>query len=229
MRVVSWNIKFGRNVDLAAGQLQALPELADADVVLLQEMDESGTKLIAEQLDADYAFAAAAPHRETGRPFGNAIVSRWPIADVVEIELPHVASVRGQPRSATHARLRIDGADIFVYSVHTEIPTMGYRKRREQVITLLDHVETLEADARVLVGGDFNTAARWDIGVLRSLMDTANFAAVSQRSGPTFGRFGRPFTLDHLFARGLRSTGSGAVTDATASDHLPVWAEVDPH
>ena len=42
-------------------------ELADADVVLLQEMDEPGTKLIAEQLNVGYAFAEVKPIPEIDR------------------------------------------------------------------------------------------------------------------------------------------------------------------
>ncbi len=227
MRVITWNIKFGRNIDRAIADLTSHRDLVGADVVLLQEMDEAGTRRIADRLGAEFAFAAAGAHPETGRDFGNAVLSRWPVRDVVEIGLPHVARLGGQPRSVTRARLRIDGADVSVYSVHTETVLLSHGKRREQISTLVDHIAGLAPDDPVIVGGDFNTTQRRDIRGLTSAMASAGLHPVSRLSGPTLRRFGRHFTLDHVFARGLISHDSSVVAGSTASDHRPVWVDLE--
>ncbi len=226
MRVVSWNIEFGELVDQAGHELTSLPDLSGADLVLLQEMDEPGTRTIAERLGVDFVFAAAASHPETGRDMGNAILSPWPIGTTTEIDLPHVARVSGQARSAVRAVVSIEGQAVDVYSVHTETVLLPFARRREQFATLVDDIAA-RATERVVVGGDFNTARVREVDTLTSLMGAADLHAVSQRSGATFRRFGRSFTLDHVFARGLMAHGSGVVTEATASDHLPVWVDLE--
>jgi endonuclease/exonuclease/phosphatase (EEP) superfamily protein YafD len=59
----------------------------------------------------------------------------------------------------------------------------------------------------------------------------AQFAAiglehVSVGAGPTIVKLGFRVAVDHVFARGFRSTASGAVEEANASDHWPVWVEL---
>ena len=48
IRVVSWNIQYGIDIETAVDVLLTHPDLRDADVICLQEMDEEGTKEIAE-------------------------------------------------------------------------------------------------------------------------------------------------------------------------------------
>ena len=56
IKVVSWNIKFSQQVDEATVELAETPELRDADILLLQEMDEVGTQQIAENLHYNYIY-----------------------------------------------------------------------------------------------------------------------------------------------------------------------------
>ena len=53
IKVVSYNISFAEHIDLA---IQELGEFEDADVILLQEMDEAGTELVAKSLKYDYVY-----------------------------------------------------------------------------------------------------------------------------------------------------------------------------
>ena len=80
------------------------------------------------------------------------------------------------------------------------------------------------AESRVVIGGDFNSASARSIRVFDSAMGEAGFTRASATVGSTFERFGRPFTLDHLYAHGLRAQVSGVVASASASDHQPVWS-----
>src|SRR6185369_6788489 len=62
IRVVSFNIKYGRNVKGAAELLRADVRLKDADVIALQEMDETGVECLARTLRLNYGYYPAAVH-----------------------------------------------------------------------------------------------------------------------------------------------------------------------
>ena len=225
MRVVSWNIRFGIEIAAAVGELELNPLLRDFDILLLQEMDEAGTAAIAESARAAWVFHAAAPHRVSGRDFGNAIVSRWPIANAVELLLPHQALMRGQPRSAIRATVDVAGRTVLTYSVHTEIRSLRLPKRVQQFTSIATDIREMNPQLAI-VGGDFNTVTGRDVAVLREEMERATMTHMSTEAGPTFRRFKRGFHLDHIFARGFRATSCGEVTGIAASDHLPLWVDL---
>lgn len=218
LRIVAFNIRYSQRIDLATDLLQSDADLRDADIILLNEMDENGTWLIAEALGMYYAYHPALLHLRTGRDFGNAVLSRWPIVDHERIVLPHVARFQRTQRSATAATIRVGANDVRVYSTHLGMFfEIGPGARQEQLRTILD-------DARqftyAVVGGDMNDSrigpVAWEYG----------FTWPTQY-GPRTMLFGR---LDHIFVKNLPvldSAGSGTVRDTRgASDHLPVWVRV---
>jgi len=225
VRVVTWNIRFGIEFADAARVLRDHPALADADIVLLQEMDEIGTAAIADAIGANWVYYAAAAHHTTSRGFGNAVLSRWPITGAAEIPLPHSALIRGQPRSATRACVVVEGREVLTYSAHTEIRSMRLARRVQQFATIAADAGTHSAPLAV-IGGDFNTATARDITTLGDEMHRADLVHMSATAGPTFRRFNRDFCLDHVFARGLTASAAGKVSQVTASDHLPLWVEL---
>lgn len=227
VRVVSWNIQYGIEVERAAHELSERPEARDVDVLLLQEMDETGTAAIAAALDANYAYTSPAPHAHTGRDFGNAVVTRWPIRHSAEIPLPHVAPVSGQPRSATHALVRVGDLDVSVYSVHTEIPALRLARRVEQFETVTADIRARGFE-RVVVGGDFNTVTARGARALATSMSTAGLIRVSAEDSLSYRRMGRDMMLDHVFAAGFEVRDAGVLAATEASDHLPIWVALDP-
>lgn len=226
LRAVSWNIEFGLRADAAATILAEHPDLREADVVMLQEMDEPGTATIAERLEMAHVYAAASVHPQTDRPFGNAIVSRWPISAPAITHLPHVAAIQGQPRIALTAMLDVEGRQVSGVSVHTETPVLSHRKRLVQFISLGDDVASLPNE-RVIVGGDFNTASSRSVQAVTEELARRGLHRMSAGSGATLRRAGREFVLDHVFARGFAPVASGVVRDLEVSDHAPVWADVE--
>ena len=220
IRVVSWNIEHGLNIAQAATDLTTIPALGDPDIVLLQEMSGTGTENLAAQLGLDYRYFAPANHPETGLPFGNAILSPWPMEETEYCELPHTARIQGQPRSVTWTIVVVDVMPVATFSVHIETVLLGLRRRAKQVDTLRS--STVGHDT-VVIGGDFNTASRRSTRCFDAVLSTAGLHRYSN-SDATFHRFGRPFRLDHLYGKGLVRVGSGVAAGATASDHLPIWA-----
>jgi len=216
LRVVSFNIEFSQQVDSAISLLAGESSLRDADVLLLQEVNEQATRRIAEALGLWYVYYPAIFHYRTNRHMGNAVLSRWPVVEDRKIVLPHVSRFVGTQRTATAATVRVGGVLVRVYSTH--LGTMGDlapAARRDQLRAIL-------ADAarypRVVIGGDMN-----DTGV-GQIAREKGYAWPTER-GPATTWLGR---LDHIFLRGLAApdrSAAGTVLEARrASDHLPVWA-----
>lgn len=224
LRVVTWNIHFGENIDAAAHELGSITALRSADIILLQEMDAAGSAALADAIGADHVFASAAHHRRSGRPFGNAVLTPHPITASAEVMLPHTARFQGQPRSGMRASVTLGDHTISVYSVHTEIPTLPLRRRIEQFDRIAADVADRGAPLSI-VGGDFNTLTPRGIAALSRSMAQGDLRRLSGTAGPTFRRPGQRFTLDHLFATSGQDVTCGVAAEATASDHLPLWVE----
>lgn len=216
LRIVSFNIEFAKRVDSALVLLTEEPELRGANVVLLQEMDVPGTRRIAEALGMSYVYYPASQHSRTGRDFGNAVLSRWPIEEDAKIVLPHHSRHTRLRRVATAATLRVGEVSVRVYSAHLgTMLDIAPGKRREQLRTILEDAAVYP---RVVIGGDLNS------GTVARLAKEAGYSWPTER-GPRTTLIGR---WDHLLFRGIEmpaERASGTVLDVRkASDHKPVWA-----
>ena len=108
---------------------------------------------------------------------------------------------------------------------------MSLRRRIAQAQTVAQHKRANQAVTTV-IGGDFNSASPFAVRATDRVMAAAGLARATNHSPETFRRFALPFTLDHLYARDPRSLplsvkASGVVSSATASDHFPIWTELE--
>ncbi len=218
LRVVTFNVQFAVHSDIAAGLLEHNPSLRNADVILLQEMDERGTKLIADSLGMGWVYYPATKHPHTGRDFGNAILSRWPLQDDRKIILPYLARFNSTQRIAVAATMLVGDRKVRVYNVHLATMTAnGPAQRRRQLAAVLADADSFPT---VLIGGDFNSGTVPEIGL-------ADHYSWPTRGLPHTDAF---WTFDHLLLRGMAiggTDGLGIVRDNLgASDHRPVWAHV---
>jgi endonuclease/exonuclease/phosphatase family metal-dependent hydrolase len=216
LRIVSFNIEFGAQVDSAIALLASDPALRAADVILLQEMDGEGTERVADALGLWYVYFPAIYHLRTRREFGNAVLSRWPIVEDRKILLPHTARFSRTRRTATAATLRVGVSLVRVYSTHLSTPTdVAPAGRRDQLRTILSDAARYP---RVVIGGDMNDAAVGHVALEMGY-------AWPTRHGPDTSRLGR---WDHIFLKGLVSPDSAAAGTVLevrrSSDHRPVWA-----
>lgn len=78
-----------------------------------------------------------------------------------------------------------------------------------------------------MIGGDFNSASKRSLAGLDQTLHGYGFERLTT-AHPTFGRFGRPFALDHIYGRHLRATDTGVTVAAVVSDHRPVWVDGEP-
>ena len=216
LRLVTFNIKFAQRIDEAVVALTTERVLRNADIVLLQEMDASGTRRIAAALGMAYVYYPATYHLRTRRDFGNAVLSRWPIVSDTRITLPHPSHVTFTQRVATATSVRVGHRLVRVYSVHLgTLGDIGAGERRNQI-------ERVIADAMihpyVIIGGDMNSAG---VGPVARQHGYTWLTARNARS-TLFGRW------DHFFTRGFDIGGDvpAGVSHASriASDHRAVWA-----
>lgn len=218
LRVVTWNVEHGAGWAEAAEALGTRPALRDADLIVLQELDEHTVARMADRVGMSAVYHPAAVHPRTRRNFGNAILSRWPLHDDRRLGLPHTSWVDGFARAAVIATATIAGRRLRVYSVHlSHLLEIPYWRITDQLRAVVRDAAT--SPDPVLVAGDLNsiTAGR--------LMERAGYHWVTRQVGRTRWIW----SIDHVFVRGLAPEGAraGVERDATLpSDHHPVWAVV---
>jgi endonuclease/exonuclease/phosphatase family metal-dependent hydrolase len=218
VRVVSFNIKLADHIDSAIAVLGSDP-LRAADIISLQEIDESGTERIARALKLNYIYYPGSIHPSRQRYFGPAILSRWPIERTWKLILPYEAPIRRQRRNATAAVVNLAGTRVWVYAVHLETQLRASDHTREQqAATIL--ADAAEAAGPVVIAGDFNS---WWIG---KYFERQGFVWPTKEVGRTISFF----SWDHIFVRGSAGASVGAAGKVRevrgASDHRPVWANL---
>lgn len=223
--IASYNIRHGAGnddlVDIArtGRAIQAL----GADIVALQEVDRgverSGStdepELLGKQLGMNPAFGAFFPYQ--GGEYGIAILSRFPIARVDELQLPE----GNEPRIALSAEIELpSGRHIRVVSVHFDW-VQNDSFRYAQAETLKAILDTVSLPMVLL--GDFNDQP----GSRTLALFTQSFTPAVK---PDSDHFTFPSTrpdqeLDHIMfapSSAWEPAQARIVTDTLTSDHRPV-------
>lgn len=221
LKIVTWNIAFAQEIEQALTELSEIEVIAQADVILLQEMDEHGVEQIAHTLDYNYVYYPASIHSRHDLNFGNAVLSKWPIVSSDKIILPHRNPTNEQIRIAVQALIAVNGAEIPVYSVHTETFWLGPDGRNDQMRYLAKQIDP--GFPYIVAGGDFNTATTASLKALDRRFALAGLDRVSAGAGDSRYVAGVGFALDHIYARGMSVVANGVAEEAEASDHKPVW------
>lgn len=217
LRIVSFNLKHGQAADRALALLRDTPQLATADIIALQEMDDAGVRTIAEGLGHHYVYYPAVT-QASGRYFGNALLSRWPIEQDGKLILPVRSLITGAQRIAVRATVRIGPARVKVYSVHlASLRDVLPPDQQRQWAAVLENADT--SAFPVIIAGDINGE---DPGGEARHRD---FVRLTTDIGGTH----LGLSLDQVFVRELEPTAfrAGRVeVPPDVSDHHIVWAEV---
>ena len=225
--VLSFNIRKSAEVDLAVSELQSFSKSHRIDILLLQEMDEAGTRKIASRLQFNYLYIPIAYNHLQKQDVGNAILSRGEIRLAKKLILPNKKGINGRRRHAAVAEVMMGGNRLLVYSVHTETSSMKREKRLEQFAAILDDAKASNAGySAIVIGGDFNTLHAKDKRELLHSFSEAGFPCVSDTTGNTATAASglvKP-TLDFIFSKGLQTIAAGRIDSSKASDHLPVFS-----
>jgi endonuclease/exonuclease/phosphatase family metal-dependent hydrolase len=226
LRAVSYNIQWAEKLEMAVDELGSENSLQDADVILLQETHTSAADAIARRLNYNYVFYPTAMYRKS-LEFGNAVLSRWPIKEHWKVVLPHENPLRKMHRIAVMSVLEVAGSEVLVVNVHTHTLLFGNEVRLDQMEHVAENLH--ERFSFGIVGGDFNTDSEYIVREMERIFSKAGFTRATKGIGPTHKQnllgLG-DLELDHIFVKGMDVVSVGKVTDADASDHLPIWLSV---
>jgi endonuclease/exonuclease/phosphatase family metal-dependent hydrolase len=260
LRLATFNIAHGRGTNEGnwsraedrSARLQAIAELLrrqEVDIAVLNEVDlaawwtghENQAQIIARK--AGFAHVVEQRNFDVSLPFfrlrfGNAILSRYPVASAEFVKLP-VRSKREQGLAgAKHgvvADIRLNEKQtIRLFAVHLEYRDEETRARSTEVIA----ARTKESPYPFVCLGDFNSlpnvfaegqnaGKRWAMEVL--------LEGGSMRTMPTsqptpdqltFSSFSPHISIDWIFIPSAWEFSKFEVHDVQLSDHRPVFADV---
>jgi endonuclease/exonuclease/phosphatase family metal-dependent hydrolase len=227
IKIVSYNIKFGKKISQAAAELSSIPELENADILLLQEMDPQGVETLAHKLQFNYIYYPGSLHFKYNMDYGDAVLSKWPIKSSRKVILPYEHPFRKQIRLAVFAVIQVGRSEILASSVHTEVAWLPYTKRMDQFETI---VKNIPGDSKyVVVGGDLNTLDVESVKSVEKIFGEAGLSRVSKGVGSTAKAdptrvLGPEF--DQIYARGMTLMKNGKPKNTKASDHFPIWVQL---
>lgn len=195
LRVASYNIERGLRLESIVDQWKQHCAGLN-DVILLSEADRgmarSGNRHVARDFAAalDYSWAYAvefleltkgnrrerrvAGENEVGH-IGNAILSRYPLANFQVIRLPCFFDyskrfmARIGSRMAVVADLLVDGRALTVASVHMESDSSP-EERSDQMEALLRAIRNRDGGQPIIIGGDMNTTGLDVNRLIRSVL-----------------------------------------------------------
>jgi len=226
IKVVSFNIKHSEKTQEAIDLLKNNPSLANADILLLQEMTPDAIKEISSDLGYNYVYYPAILHPSLQKDFGNAILSKWPTEDDYKVILPPIMT-NSRQRIAVSATVDILGTKIQVFSLHMGI-FIKPDERKQLVQRIVGPIDP--SIDYCIVGGDFNSFTKKDRAQITDSFAKFDFVRASIDTGWTYKQwffFNRKAPLDHIFTKGLKVIDSGKVDDRSASDHVPIWVDLE--
>ena len=228
-RILTWNIHRAIGTDLRYDLERIINHIKphDPDIVALQEVDSRGKDQTNLPLNAlkQVLGSHAAEARTIVAPdghYGHVLISRWPMHDINVHEL-HVS--RRETRCAIEATIESPFGNIRVIAAHLGLRPNEIRPQldifRPLVRGRVDD-DPASMPGGLLMMGDFND---WH-GRVRSSLTTLIPTHTMLKTFPSW----RPMlNLDRIYCRpGKALLRSWIDTSARrASDHLPLFAEVD--
>ncbi len=228
LRLASYNIRKAIGTDRRRRPeriIEVLNELG-ADIVALQEADRRfGAREAAippHLLDehSDYKHVPLGPRAHSLGWHGNAILvrKRMSVRHCAALHLPSL-----EPRGAVMSEIDAEGSCVRVVGMHLDLSGLW---RRRQAHTIMHEVEERRTHMPTVLMGDLNEWSPRN-GCLRDFAAHLDFAD----TGRSFHAHNPIARLDRIMvSRDIRIRAAGthkSPTARTASDHLPVWAEVE--
>jgi endonuclease/exonuclease/phosphatase family metal-dependent hydrolase len=229
IKVASYNMRKSIGTDRRRRPERTLQVLCEvnADVIALQEADRRfGTReaVLTGHLLSEHGDWKAIPFGMRARSMGwhgNALLVRRD-AEVLDCEAIHLPAL--EPRGAVMADVRIRGQMLRVVGMHLDLSGLW---RRRQAHAIIAHLQASAQQYPTVLMGDLN---EWSAqsGCLRDFAQHYQFAA----TGKSFHARRPVARLDRIMtSRDLTIHASGvheSLNSRTASDHLPIWAEIRP-
>jgi len=230
MRIMTYNIQSGRDafktldLDKCLSVINEFnPDILSLNEVRMKTADIGNCRQadeLAEKLGMQVFFAKAIDYM--GGEYGVALLSKYPITEACAIPIPQLPpekrDSRYEDRVLLKARLLIDSQALAVYVSHYGLS----EAERENAVNLTLSELEKEKDPAIFMG-DLNMKPDHPlIGRLKGVLtDTAAGASFF-----TFHALSPTQKIDYIFVKGGFRTENTFAPLTTASDHLPVIADV---
>ena len=228
LNVASYNIHKAIGLDRRRDpdRIMAVLHEIDADIVALQEADRrfgrkaSALPLAALERHTPYKAVPLAGLPDSIGWHGNAILVRREaiVAESVVVPLPTL-----EPRGAIRANIVLNGKRLRIVGMHLDLSGL---RRRQQVRSILHHVDACEGDCPSVLMGDFNEWSRHG-GALREFGHGWHVLA----PGKSFPSRRPVAQLDRIVVsphwRIVETAVHHSALAARGSDHLPVIARLE--
>lgn len=246
LRVGTWNIKGGRGargLPVLFRRTKYLDRIAEIikslelKVVALQEVDVRTLRCgflhqpgyLVERLSRltgdDWTYLFAKTLTVQGGAYGNAIISAFPLDEVVRVPLD-VPGQRVEKRLFLFARLLIPGGPpCGIGCFHLSVEGDGLRL--QQVKRIKAALSELSPPPPLILGGDLN-GGRSSAAYQEMLAGAFPLCDLGPSSGYSFtDRSGYRARIDFLYGKGALPLASGIVDSGGVSDHDLVWVECE--
>jgi endonuclease/exonuclease/phosphatase family metal-dependent hydrolase len=245
-RVLTYNIHRAIGVDrrFRPERIGQVLQSHEADIVLLQEVDDGAPRSREMDLARELAAALGYPHFAVGHNvtlrkgrYGNATLSRHPILRERNIDLTIGLWKR---RGCQHTAIALESQAgrrhrLEVFNLHLGL-SAGQREQQVGLLARSSELASLGPEVACLVGGDFND---WRSRLAPLLTEWLAFRSVTDRSPrrerpiATYPAFFPRGPLDRVYYRGplklLSARRCPLRISRIASDHLPIVADFEIH
>lgn len=245
LRLITYNIHRAIGLDRRYQPERIIKVLADhdADIVLLQEVDDGAPRSKEHDMAKDIAQALGYPYYASGHNvslrkgrYGNATLSRYPITRERNIDL---TTGKRKRRGCQHTTIEIFNGintthQLEVFNLHLGLSPLE-RQRQSGILMRTKEFADVDQRSACIVGGDFND---W-LSRLRALyvegmsLHCATDKETQTRTKPikTYPSFAPRGGLDRIYYRGnLRCESAFPCRHKIAkiaSDHLPVIVDFE--
>jgi endonuclease/exonuclease/phosphatase family metal-dependent hydrolase len=154
---------------------------------------------------------------------GIALLSRFPLTEVTRIDLPW-QECAWRPRLAIGATVSVGLLRLRIFNVHVD-PHAAAGGQLEQLEVIAEQAAASTDPTMIL--GDFNTLSSKKCVETRGFLEARGYTTPLPTGTPTWRGALIRLHADWIFARGVKITNWGVARPLSASDHWPVWSEVD--
>jgi endonuclease/exonuclease/phosphatase family metal-dependent hydrolase len=242
LRICTWNIQLGRRLEAVIDVVTTHPDFAGVDLLAIQEASVhdgcQDAEAIAQALGPEYSHFQATAQMLRGRDQGNALIWRKGGFAPVTPQVVTLSNTAAGPFSRAERTLlraippqrriaiRAESPNLRVYVVHLDV--IGFTHKLEQFRAVVRDMAARPAVPLTLVAGDLNTFGVPRLHMWRRIRAAARAAGLVEL---TRGVRRTHWTAQKLDAIYLRAEAPYKhrewVLKVRASDHLPVFADID--